>query len=152
MQVKDAFREEFEDMGFKDDGPNCLTFSSKGWCHYPECGLDFCPPLPMYIGPEPLTGTTAHPWTVIPVLSSCSLDPSCGLRPVGIVKGTASAGDLPQTLRERQGAYTSLIHWTLVPSCKNKDKSSQFSLGFQPGQNKSLPDFPYISWVDKKAA
>ena len=48
----------------------------KGWWHSSECDLDFYPPLPLYIGPEPLTGTIAHPWALILILSSQCLDPS----------------------------------------------------------------------------
>lgn len=83
----------------------------KGWCHSSECDLNFYLPFPLYISPEPLTGTIAHPWTVIPVLSSYCLDPTWD--PAG-TQGTSSAGDLPQTLRGAQSACTNLIQSTLV--------------------------------------
>lgn len=70
-----------------------------------------CPP--MYIGPEPLTGTTAHPKTVIPVLSSYCLDLGLGLRLVGIVKGT-------YTISEKRGTSTSQTHSAPVPRTKKK--------------------------------
>lgn len=72
---------------------------------------------PVYIGPEPLTGTTAHPKTVIPVLSSYCLDLGLGLRLVGIVKGT-------YTISEKRGACTSQTHSAPVPRTKKKKKSS----------------------------
>lgn len=98
-------------------------WSLKGWCHSSECDLDFYPSLPLYISAEPLTGTIAHPWTVIPVLSSYCLDPSWD--PAGtleFVQGTNSAEDLPQTLRGTQSACTNLIQSTLVPLRKKKKK------------------------------
>lgn len=104
-------------------------WSLKGWCHSSECDLDFYPSLPLYISAEPLTGTIAHPWTVIPVLSSYCLDPSWD--PAGtleFVQGTNSAEDLPQTLRGTQSACTNLIQSTLVPlRKKKKEKTNRLS-------------------------